>query len=79
MGRKPASSARELQLIDALARLPSRRVAWLIWGDAGKKNRVLRRRRQRKRELERFEAIGDEELDQFVARQLEQLERESGA
>jgi hypothetical protein len=54
MGRRPASTDGELRLVDALPHLPAREVADLIWGDAGLRDRVLRRRRSRREARARF-------------------------
>jgi hypothetical protein len=53
MGSPPASTEDELRLVDALSRLPARKVAELVWGDAGLRDRVLRRRRQRRPHADR--------------------------
>jgi hypothetical protein len=64
MGRPPASTEEELRLVDALSRLPARKVAELVWGDAGLRDRVLRRRRQRRRT--RIE-LTDEQVEAYFA------------
>jgi len=70
MGRRPASSERELWLIDLLSArgLSARRVAELVYGDAGLRDRVLRRRRARAATEARARAMSGEEVDEILAR-----------
>jgi len=62
MGRKPASSRRELALIDALPKwLSARAVAELVFDNPNLEDRVLRHRRKRREARARL-AASDPEL-----------------
>jgi hypothetical protein len=73
-GRPPASSARELELVDALDRLSVREVARLVYGNARLYARVVRRRQERRRDLERFMAMSEAELNAFLDARLPKLD-----
>jgi hypothetical protein len=75
MGRRPASSERELWLIDLLSArgLSARRVAELVFGDANLRERVLRRRRERAATAARASELSAAEVDELLARRRAEL------
>jgi hypothetical protein len=75
MGRRPASSERELRLIDLLSArgLSARQVAELVFGDANLRERVLRRRRARAAAAARARAMSGQEVDEVIARRRSEL------
>ena len=75
MVRRPASSERELWLIDLLSTrgLSARRVAELVYGDAGLRDRVLRRRRALAAAAARVRAMSSQEIDEILARRRAEL------